>query len=522
MKILIVEDDKKLANYFKLGLEEISAKYQITLQFSGEEALQQIEKQSFDVIVTDIGLPKISGIDLLKKAKQIAKNYPNTIIITAYKDIELIKDAIKVDASAYLLKPLSVDELHENIQKCVNKKQVDKPKVLLVDDEKELCDTLKTGLETMSDSFEVFSAYSGEEAISIIEKHKINILVSDINMPGMNGIELMKEAKKRIPNIFIITLTIHGDADTALETVKIGAKSFIRKPVSIADLHQEINDGLYRQFVKEISLKHHDKLNVLINEKTKELISANNTIKGKNAELKEKNEEYQILNEEFSAQNEELNTLNQSLAISKDGIEKSEKKYRSVIENMANGFYRVDTQGDVTFTSPSVTKILGFSKEEIIGKPAASFYAYPEERNLFLEKIKETGKVEDYLVEFIRKGKPNIFIETNSQIIYKNGEYDGIEGVFSDVTKRKSIEQALIRSEYVLNETQKISKIGGWEYDVKSGQTYFSDEVFNIYGLPKDKMFKPEKGIEFYHPDDRELVKDSFAKVTYRSHIFLL
>ena len=74
MKILIVEDNRELALETKNGLEALSYEYWIILRFSGVEAFQQIEKHSFDVIVTDIGLPVINGIGVLKRTKQRAKN----------------------------------------------------------------------------------------------------------------------------------------------------------------------------------------------------------------------------------------------------------------------------------------------------------------------------------------------------------------------------------------------------------------------------------------------------------------
>jgi len=124
-------------------------------------------------------------------------------------------------------------------------------------------------------------------------------------------------------------------------------------------------------------------------------------------------------------------------------LKESEEKYRGVIENMIDGFYKADVNGNVVLLSPSVSNIIGFSEEEIIGKPVASFYANPDERNIFLEKIKKIGKVENYLMEFIKKGKNNIFIEANARVVYKDGKYDGIEGVFRDVTERKKVEKEL-------------------------------------------------------------------------------
>ena len=73
-------------------------------------------------------------------------------------------------------------------------------------------------------------------------------------------------------------------------------------------------------------------------------------------------------------------------------------------------------------------------------------------------------------------------------------------------------EETLKKSEKLLNETQKIAKVGGWEYDVQAHKANFSDEIFNIYGIAKDKLSSTEEGANFYYPNDRSLVSDAFNK----------
>ena len=93
--------------------------------------------------------------------------------------------------------------------------------------------------------------------------------------------------------------------------------------------------------------------------------------------------------------------------------------YLSVIENMVDGFYKSDVSGNAIFISPSVSEMLNFSKNEIIGKPIASFYAYPQERRVFLKEILKTGEVNNHRVEFIRKEKSNIFMKQMRELYTK-------------------------------------------------------------------------------------------------------
>ena len=118
-----------------------------------------------------------------------------------------------------------------------------------------------------------------------------------------------------------------------------------------------------------------------------------------------------------------LNTLNK-LVIAVEKTEASNQLYKGIVENLVGGFYKTDAKGNILLASKSASEITGFYEDEFIGQPVASFYANPDERDLFLDKIKKTGKVEKYQVEFRTKGRGNIFIETNARIVNNNkGEY---------------------------------------------------------------------------------------------------
>lgn len=76
---------------------------------------------------------------------------------------------------------------------------------------------------------------------------------------------------------------------------------------------------------------------------------------------------------------------------------------------------------------------------------------------------------------------------------------------------------ALEKSEFLLKETQRISKLGGWEYDVLTKSATFTDEIFEIFGT---KFSSPEEGIQFYQPDDRSIIRDAFTKAVSEKKAF--
>lgn len=103
-----------------------------------------------------------------------------------------------------------------------------KPKLLVVDDEdivrESLCDWLS------SVGYKVLTAKCGDEALDIIKLKKIKIMVADLIMPGMDGIELMKKARDIVPTISTVIITAHGTIQTAITAIREGAYDFIEKP----------------------------------------------------------------------------------------------------------------------------------------------------------------------------------------------------------------------------------------------------------------------------------------------------
>ncbi|MGD8534735.1 MAG: sigma-54 dependent transcriptional regulator [Candidatus Aminicenantes bacterium] len=103
-----------------------------------------------------------------------------------------------------------------------------KTEILVVDDESIVRESLYDWLGSVG--YKVVTAESGEEALRIIQKKKMKIMVADLIMPGMNGIELMKKAKEIVPTIETVIITAHGTIQTAISAIKEGAYDYVEKP----------------------------------------------------------------------------------------------------------------------------------------------------------------------------------------------------------------------------------------------------------------------------------------------------
>ncbi len=122
-----------------------------------------------------------------------------------------------------------------------------KAKVLLVDDEEDFLSTLTERLE--SRGLKVTTALSGEQALAKVETEGFDLIVLDLAMPGMGGLEALKRIKDKQPDAEIIILSGQGSIKTSIEAMKLGAEDFMEKPVKITELLDKISDAKDKRFL---------------------------------------------------------------------------------------------------------------------------------------------------------------------------------------------------------------------------------------------------------------------------------
>jgi DNA-binding response OmpR family regulator len=118
------------------------------------------------------------------------------------------------------------------------------PKILLVDDEKEFVQTLSERLQKRD--LESTVVFDGEEALELVEKDQPDVMVLDLMMPGIGGIEVLRRLKRTHPNIEVIILTGHGSEREEQIAAELGAFAYLQKPVNIEVLAEAMRDA-YRK-----------------------------------------------------------------------------------------------------------------------------------------------------------------------------------------------------------------------------------------------------------------------------------
>lgn len=132
--ILVVDDERKMTVLIENAL--IGEGFSVTSTNSSEEALDLIEKHSFDIIITDLSMPKVTGIDILDKARQ--KGGSEVVLMTAYGSVETAVQAMKAGAADYIQKPFPMDELVLLCHRLAEKQKLSDLKEMIAGDLKNL------------------------------------------------------------------------------------------------------------------------------------------------------------------------------------------------------------------------------------------------------------------------------------------------------------------------------------------------------------------------------------------------
>ncbi|OQX27322.1 MAG: response regulator, partial [Desulfobacteraceae bacterium IS3] len=138
--------------------------------------------------------------------------------------------------------------------------------VLLADDEEDIRDVLRISLSDMG--YKVYSAQNGEEALQIFQTVMPMIVITDIKMPGMDGIELLKKIKRENPDTEVIMITGHGDMELAIKSLKYKAVDFITKPINVDALEISVSRAREKVIMKQKLQEYTENLERLIQEKT--------------------------------------------------------------------------------------------------------------------------------------------------------------------------------------------------------------------------------------------------------------
>jgi two-component system, NtrC family, response regulator HydG len=229
IRILLADDNKEFSQ--NLGdILELKG-YNVLFAVDGFQALDIIKATPVDLILMDIKMPVMNGVETFKQIKTINPTTP-VIMITAFALEELIQESLREGAFACLRKPLDFDELFSTIENAIPGGSM----ILVVDDDVNLCQNLH---DILSDKgYHVSTAFDSTSALDKVKKTRFDILILDLKLPPLNGLETYLAIRDFNPEIVVVIISgFISEMETMVETIKKkGAYTLLEKPIQIEKL----------------------------------------------------------------------------------------------------------------------------------------------------------------------------------------------------------------------------------------------------------------------------------------------
>jgi two-component system cell cycle response regulator len=266
-RILVVDDDA--CNVLILATRLRSLGYEVQEATNGEEALERLERNYFDLVLSDVMMPKIDGIELTRRIKQTPELFgPPVVLITAYDEAELRTRGLEAGADDFLAKPVHPAELEVRVRGQVRLRQLQneirgrigvlgasntaplyqqKSKILMVEDDRVLSANLRFILE--GKGYEVILAHDQRSGLQHLLDSDPDMVIVDMKLPDGSGVDFIREFCKRRRADFVPTVLVMScicDARIKLEALEAGADDYLIKPVPTEELCARIQAQLRR------------------------------------------------------------------------------------------------------------------------------------------------------------------------------------------------------------------------------------------------------------------------------------
>ena len=259
-RVLIVDDDANVREALRRSLTRTG--YRCFTASSAENSAPILKSEEIDLVLLDIDMSGASGMKLLPI---ISERFPDiaVVMLTGNADVSTAIWAMREGAYDYVTKPVSMDILSVRVEKALDRQaqvrehranraasgatasdrsRADGDRILVVDDEEHMREALQRGLS--KSNYVCFTATSADNAVEVLGQEEIDLILLDINMPGMSGIQLLPTITSRYPDVPVLMLSGLFDIPTAVMAMREGATDYATKPVDMDILAIRIEKAL--------------------------------------------------------------------------------------------------------------------------------------------------------------------------------------------------------------------------------------------------------------------------------------
>ena len=334
-------------------------------------------------------------------------------------------------------------------------------KLLVIDDEESTRDLLRITLE--SDGYEVLTAEDGPSGLEIFTKDNPPIVLTDIKMPGMDGIEVLRRVKEHNKDAEVIVITGHGEMNLAINALQLEASDFINKPISDAALSVALRRAKEKIWIRKKLNEYTNNLEGLIRDTTEEL-------------------------------------------------QKRHELEHNLIQTSMDGIIANDRKGNMIIFNEGAERIYGYTREEALTNLHVT-QLYPEgvarhiKKMIYGPEFGGPGRLINYETEVLTKGGETFTILLSATLLYEEGREVATVGYFKDMREVKRLERELIaRYEFEHNLVQ-TSMDGIIANDPKGNIIIFNEGAEHIYGYTADEALSGMGVAKLYPKGEAKRIK---------------
>ncbi len=279
------------------------------------------------------------------------------------------------------------------------------PVILTIDDEESIRESFKLFLEDYD--FDVIEASNGAEGMEIFRQKRPDLVLCDLRMPGVDGLDVLEAIQKESPETPLIVVSGTGIIGDAIEAIRKGAWNYLLKPIQdMSVLIHAINQALERSRLLAENQAYQEHLEAEVTKRTEALQKAIKELNSSHLKLKN-----------------------------------SEEKYRSIFENLQDVYLEMEMDGTLLEVSPSISHFSDYRREDLIGQKLSNFFAEEEDCRLLLELLQNEDHVSDY--ELTLRTPQNGQIPCSINASFQAGNNPKVCATVRNITERKQAEERI-------------------------------------------------------------------------------
>ena len=291
-RILLIDDDQIVLQSLKEVLEQ--ANYRVMTASDGHRGLELALAESPDLVVLDLLLPGLDGFEICARLKEDADyaHIPIVMLTGVFitsedmeKGLQLGAERFRIKADAYAAKPPVYEDLLRDIRVLLGDKEsgpsLSENLVLVVDDDGLNREVLKQQLS--SAGYPVVTAADGEEGWARFQSSAPSLVLLDIQMPGLDGLEVLRRIREQNTDVALIMMTAYGSEKIAVQAMKRGADDYLIKPFQPWQVVPLVKENLEKTHLRRLSKQ----LLAHLRESNARLLEKYRALEAKNVDVQE-------------------------------------------------------------------------------------------------------------------------------------------------------------------------------------------------------------------------------------------